>query len=266
MGPTGEVAVLASARHANPARQRDAVELAARRRVDVGGYGRRVRIGPAVTADELPAACAGTDGAVLVGFDDDELERLPRLDVPVVAVDSYAREAWFCIVRSDDAEGGRRAATHLLALGHRRIAFAAAAGDRSRVVRERRRGFAHALAGAGVRMLSIETADARETGRELARDRDGATAVLAADSTIAAELVAGLDDEGRRVPNDISVMRFDDLARPVEGEPRLSGVAHDAARRSRLTADALFGSAASATLTVGVVVVDRATVGVPAPR
>jgi hypothetical protein len=47
----------------------------------------------------------------------------------------------------------------------------------------------------------------------------------------------------------------------------LSGVAHDAARRSRLTADALFGARTSATLTVSVVVVDRASVGVPrAPR
>jgi DNA-binding LacI/PurR family transcriptional regulator len=244
----------------------EAAELAARLRVDLGGYGRRVHLGPAVAAEQLPDACAGLEGAVLLGFDDDELERLPRLAVPVVAVDSYARDTWFPIVRSDDAEGGRRAAGHLLALGHRHIAFAASAGGRSRLVGERRRAFELALAGAGVRMLSLAATDPLELGRELASRRDGPTAVLAADAPLAAELVAGLRERGARVPADISVMCFDGHERPVPGHPRLSGVAHDAARRSRLTADALFGASASATLTVGVVVVDRASVGVPAAR
>jgi LacI family transcriptional regulator len=267
MGPAGDVAVLTPARRGARAPVDEAAELTARLRVDVGGYGRRVRLGPAVDAEELPDACAGLEGAVLLGFDDDALERLPRIEVPVVAVDSYARDAWFPIVRSDDAEGGRRAAAHLLALGHRRIAFAASADERSRLVDERRRGFELALAGAGVRMLSLSAPDPLELGRDLVRRHDRPTAVLAADAALATELVAGLRERGARVPADISIMCFDGLARPAPGQPRLSGVAHDAARRSRLTADALFGTPASATLTVGVVVVDRASVGVPrAPR
>jgi LacI family transcriptional regulator len=266
MGPAGDVAVLTPARRGTRARVGEAAELTARLRVDVGGYGRGVHLGPAIDADELPGACAGLAGAVLLGFDDDELERLPRLAVPVVAVDSYAREAWFPIVRSDDAEGGRRAAAHLLTLGHRRIAFAASADDRSRLVGERRRGFELALAGAGVRMLSLSVADPLELGRDLAGRRGRPTAVLAADAPLAAELVAGLRERGARVPADISIMCFDGLDRPAQGRPRLSGVAHDAARRSRLTADALFGARTSATLTVSVVVVDRASVGVPAAR
>jgi LacI family transcriptional regulator len=291
MSPTAEVAVLTPARGARPGQADDAHEFAARLRVDVGGYGRGVRVGPSVGAAQLPDACAGLAGAVLLGYDDDELERLPHLPLPLVAVDSYARDPWFPIVRSDDAEGGRRAAAHLLALGHRRIAFATGAGDGSRLTRERRDAFELALAVAGVRMQSLVAphATAPHTtapgglalAHLLAADDNGPTAVLAADAMLAAALVAGLRERGARVPTDISIMCFDGLARPAAGQPRVSAVAHDAARRSRLTADALFGAPASGTpasgtaasgtapsaaLTVGVVVVERASVGVPAPR
>jgi LacI family transcriptional regulator len=271
MSPPAEVAVLTPARGARAGQAGDAEEFAARLRVDVGGYGRGVRLVSPVGAEQLPDACAEFAGAVLLGFDDADLELLPRLPLPLVAVDSYARDPWFPIVRSDDAEGGRRAAAHLLALGHRRIAFAAHPGDTSRLTRERCDAFAQALAAADVRMQSLvapPTATPGELtlGRHLAAAADGPTAVLAADAALATELVAGLQERGAHVPDDVSIMCFDDPSGPAAGHPRVSAVAHDAARRSRLTADALFGTPASAALTVGIVVVDRASVGVPAPR
>ncbi|AYF97336.1 substrate-binding domain-containing protein [Protaetiibacter intestinalis] len=269
MGASGDVAVITPA--SGPRRTAGAVhDFASRLRVHAGGYGHGVRIASGNPLEVLRSAGDELAGAVLLGFDDELLEGLPPLDLPVVAIDSYAHDPWFPIVRSDDDDGGRAAARHLLSLGHRRIAFAGPRAGRSRPADERRRGFEGALADAGLRMRFLELssygpADGARLAARLARTPHDTSAVLLADETSAAGLVGGLVLRGSRVPEDVSVVCFAD-GLPSPAGPRITSVTGDPARRSRLAADALFGTASASALTVGVVVIDRATTAAPAPR
>ena len=147
-----------------------------------------------------------------------ELRRLGAAGIPVVLVDHAHEE--LPTVTVDDVEGGRMATEHLLALGHRRIAFAgdtvdgvhgASASSRRCV------GYQVALADAGVPerpeliKLRPHGRHAAEIADELLALPQPPTAVFAASDLQALAMVEALEARGRRVPHDLSVVGFDDV-------------------------------------------------------
>ena len=129
----------------------------------------------------------------------------------------------------DERAGGALAAGHLASLGHRKIVFA---GDLSKPWYKRRfGGFQEALSGRalcpGLIDLS-EPADAFNLGRRAAtillRDHPTATAVLAQDDETACGLLQGLRDAGVRVPDELSVMGYDDISEIQYLHPSLTTV------------------------------------------
>jgi LacI family transcriptional regulator len=120
----------------------------------------------------------------------------------------------------DDVEGGRMATEHLLGLGHHRIAFAgdtvdgvhgASASSRRCV------GYQRALGDAGL-PVRPELVKLRPHGREaaaIARDLLGLssppTAVFASSDLQALAMVEAVEALGARVPDDVSVVGFDDV-------------------------------------------------------
>ena len=144
--------------------------------------------------------------------------RLAAAGIPVVLVDQ-AHDA-LPSVTVDDVEGGRLATNHLLELGHRQIAFAGdtvdgvhgpAASSRRCV------GYQRALGDAGQPVRS-ELVKLRPHGREaaaIAADllalESPPTAVFAASDLQALAMLDALEGLGARVPDDLSVVGFDDV-------------------------------------------------------
>lgn len=128
----------------------------------------------------------------------------------------------------DNRAGARRLTEHLLALGHRRIGYAAGPADRT-TTRHRLEGHREALAGAGVPEGptvhgSYDRGSGYDATLELLRREPSLTAVVAANDTVALGACAALRDQGLRIPEDVSVAGFDDLPFSVDAVPALTTV------------------------------------------
>jgi DNA-binding LacI/PurR family transcriptional regulator len=153
---------------------------------------------------------------------------------------------WPC-VRIDDVLAARTATTHLLELGHRRIAHIS--GDPSDELAftthlDRRRGYRDALAAAGVAPMPGLDVDAEFTvpggsraTEELLSRGDPPTAIFAACDEMAMGAIATLRQAGLRVPADVSVIGIDD--HDLAGVVGLSTVAQPAAEQGRIAAGIL---------------------------
>jgi LacI family transcriptional regulator len=190
------------------------------------------------------------DGIVVMNFTDEQIADLDLPDdVPAVLVDAYGaghERANLVRVGSDDAQGGRLAAEHLLGLGHRCIVFCGPTTTTSRVVAERLRGFREAVEAAGVAwddalVLPANTgyAEGLAAGVRIAADHTDATAVFATADVLAAGIERGLARAGRSVPGDVSVVGYDDTEIAEYVTPSLTTVAQDTTGKGRRAAQLL---------------------------
>jgi LacI family transcriptional regulator len=122
------------------------------------------------------------------------------------------------LIGSDHAVTGSLAAEHLLALGHRRIGTVIGPRDR-RVVQSRMRGFRAALREAGETLPARRVAEADwthaggyEAVNRLLAAAPEITAVFIHNDTMAIGALKALDEHGRRVPADCSIVSCDDLS------------------------------------------------------
>ncbi|MGB3441172.1 MAG: LacI family DNA-binding transcriptional regulator [Actinophytocola sp.] len=185
------------------------------------------------------------DGAVLLGFLDEEIDALD-VTVPVLAVDSYSPNRLATGVRSDDFDGGRIAAAHLLDLGHRDIVFAGPSFSDVGVVHQRYEGFRQAFVDRGLsirdgHIAAVNTthASGHELGSRLRAEFPSATAVFATADILAIGIMAGLVDTGVPVPGAVSVIGFDDLDISAIVTPKLTTVAQDIPTKAAMAVDLL---------------------------
>lgn len=148
----------------------------------------------------------------------------------------------------DNLEGGRQAASHLIGQGHRRLGVVAGPSHLG-AVRERLQGFESVVAEAGLAAPEVVHSDfTRQGGAEATRmllERDQRiTAVLAQNDLMAIGVLRHAAADGRTVPDDLSVMGFDDIPLAADLQPGLSTIRvpmqeiGSAAMRLALTAEA----------------------------
>lgn len=122
----------------------------------------------------------------------------------------------FSAVTSDNHAGGRRVAEFLLAGKHRRIGYIAG-WEGASTQRDREDGFRAGLAGAGQELACRETGnynrdEAREATRRMFAGSDHPDAVFVANDHMAFAVMDTLRSEiGLRIPDDVSVVGFDDV-------------------------------------------------------
>ena len=165
-----------------------------------------------------------TDGLLVMSLPPtpDVVAVLGRAPVPVVFIDVHTPTvATMPRVIGNDVAGGALAARHLLALGHRSIGFIGDAvsspfGFTSSTDREA--GFTRELAAAGVAVPprwighgAHGRYEARALARGILNEVDRPTAVFAASDTQALGVVAAASEAGLHVPDDVSVMGYDDI-------------------------------------------------------
>ncbi|MCC8907277.1 LacI family DNA-binding transcriptional regulator [Curtobacterium sp. 320] len=150
------------------------------------------------------------EGIVIAGEPDTDLA-IPA-STPLVIAGGRVAIPRADTVANDDRAGGAMAAEHLLALGHTRLGFVGASSAASD---ERRTGFSAGVDGrAEVATVVLPGEPTEEAGsRALAQLLDAhpeVTAVFAANDVMALGALSELAERGLRVPEDVSVMGYDD--------------------------------------------------------
>lgn len=149
---------------------------------------------------------------------------------PTVAVLEAAEGQDFPSVRVDHVRAAIQATNHLLQLGHRQIAHITG-NARSPMAVHRREGFVAAMSAAGVRNAEEHcvpgefTPEAGQTAMEILLGRDSIpTAVFAANDEIAIGAIRAIRAKGLRVPEDISVIGYDNQRLGSIYDPALTTV------------------------------------------
>ncbi|MBO3749156.1 LacI family DNA-binding transcriptional regulator [Streptosporangiaceae bacterium NEAU-GS5] len=165
---------------------------------------------------------------------DSRLEKLINRGTPVVLVDRGSGWRDRCSVAVNDVLGGRLAGEHLIAGGHRRIAFVGGPMSIQQVT-DRHQGVKLALEGAGdlegaelttVTTPTLTVASGRAAAAQMADMPDAGrpTAVFCANDLIALGVLQELTRRGVRVPADMAIVGYDDIEFAAAATVPLSSV------------------------------------------
>jgi LacI family transcriptional regulator len=189
-----------------------------------------------------------TDGAILMlpSETSSELRALRAVGYPFVVVDPREPlEEGIASVSAQNAAGAREATRHLLDLGHRRIA-AVTGPPGWAATEERLVGYHAALAGAGVLpdpALEVTADFLLERGRDAARALldlpEPPTAIFAFNDSLALGAVQAAAERGLRVPDDLSVVGFDDSEQAALVTPALTSVRQPLGEMGRMAVSLL---------------------------
>jgi DNA-binding LacI/PurR family transcriptional regulator len=171
------------------------------------------------------------DGIVVSGprFDDHDLLRLAHDGFPIV-LQGWLPGLEAPSVDVDNVAGARRAVEHLIGLGWRRIACITNAPLAYTGAQQRLDGYRDALEAAGLpfdeRLVTHAAFDAGSGHRAMATllAQGPVEAVFVASDVVAFGAIAAIREAGLRVPDDISVVGFDDIALAAFFDPPLTTV------------------------------------------
>jgi LacI family transcriptional regulator len=187
---------------------------------------------------DLPQALReqNTEGVLLMHMTSVKMvEDIKRFGVPMVAIDVYPHLDGVPAIETDNHAGAMLATQHLLDLGHKRVVFLHGALERTSIG-ERAAGFQEAMTSAGHTKLprsamvacddlSFEASYAR-TKRLLVSKRRP-TGIVCANDEVATGVLRAAADVGVRVPEQLSVVGFDDIEMSRFTQPPLTTVGID---------------------------------------
>lgn len=212
------------------------------------------------------------DGLILIGlFQDEFFNKLTKARVPFVLIDSYIENQNILNIGLQDCHGGYIATKYLIDRGHRNIIFASPIIKHNGVVEERYKGYKMALEEAGISFerknvyqQEITITEGIELGHKLSFRTD-ATAIFATADILAAGIISGLNERGKRVPDDYSVVGFDDLYISSLTAPRITTIHQDIQEKGKIATDALInviegGSMDNYNITLPVKLIERYSV------
>ncbi|MBQ3705721.1 MAG: LacI family DNA-binding transcriptional regulator [Clostridia bacterium] len=159
-----------------------------------------------------------TDGMIEMFPHDDPInhELVERSECPLVVMDRHFDDLQMLSVGIEDRKGGYLAARHLLEEGHRQIGIAASSIESSQLIRERYEGYAEALAEYGLEPRKewiFDGTDRHAGGIRVAEQllgmRERPTAMVCTEDLIACGIMKRYQERGLNVPQDISLVGFD---------------------------------------------------------
>jgi DNA-binding LacI/PurR family transcriptional regulator len=181
------------------------------------------------------------DALIVLGVYREALyEQLKSRDLPTLLIDSYIDDDHFYRLGIDDEQAAFDATSYLIAQGHRDIAVVTGVIRTDGVVERRVAGYRRALEAAGIehdKSLVFSGSVTFDWGNETASTIAANPRITAAFCTadlIAAGVLAGLHRLGKRIPEDVSVMGFDNLSISTMVYPALTTVDQSIGSKGRL--------------------------------
>lgn len=175
-------------------------------------------------------------GLVVVGggdLSDDYISMLAATGLPLVLVDNYVEGLQVPCVLGDNVTGAYLATRHLIDLGHERIALLE--GPRKyKTLTERREGYLRAMDAMGLPIdpalmvkplhLNVRKGYPETQGLLALPAEQQPTAIVAISDKTAFGALDALKDAGRRVPDDVALVGFDDITDSAQVTPSLTTV------------------------------------------
>ncbi len=172
------------------------------------------------------------DGAIIMGaYHESFYDEVKKAKIPIVLIDSYINDNDFYNIGIDDEHGGYIGTKYLIDSGHKNIALVTGTIREDGVVEKRFLGYKRALKEANIFYKSqyifedsVSYEYGYEAGKIIAKSYPEITAVNTTADIIAFGVVRGIKESGRKVPEDISVIGFDDVYFSKMFIPRLTTV------------------------------------------
>jgi DNA-binding LacI/PurR family transcriptional regulator len=161
----------------------------------------------------------------------EHLRSLQKSGIPIVTTGFYLPLAEFGIVEVDNLAGGRKATQYLIELGHSQIAMITGPTD-WKSVSDRTQGYLQALESAEITPnpdLIVHGENwlhrsGYEAAKELLKKKQAFTALFAQNDRIARGAINALKEAGLRVPQDVSVVGYDDIPEAEFSDPPLTTI------------------------------------------
>jgi len=158
------------------------------------------------------------------------LLRLKKFGVPIVTTGHHLPDVGLAMFDVDNVSGGKKATEYLIGLGHTRIAMITGPSDWKSVI-DRRQGYCQALEEANIPLdpeLIVGDSWLHRSGYEntqlLLQRNSKFTAIFAHNDRIARGAIYALNEHGLKVPDDISVIGYDDIPEAEFSEPPLTTI------------------------------------------
>lgn len=188
------------------------------------------------------------DGIIVIGMYPDEFyQQMKKTRIPIVLIDSYCDDHYYHNIRIDDAYGSYLATKYVLEQGHRKIAFFSGQLKENGVMKKRLIGYQQALAEKQVPFCPEYVFEGKidyDSGIQLAENlldaKLPATAVVAAADILAMGAMKGFYERGVKVPDDLSVMGFDDLEISKYLTPGLTTIKQEISQKGERAVEMLF--------------------------
>ncbi|WP_323985002.1 LacI family DNA-binding transcriptional regulator [Fusibacter ferrireducens] len=160
------------------------------------------------------------DAAIILGiYQEGFYEQLKKINIPVLLIDSYINDGFFYNLGIDDLYGGYIATKYLIEKGHQDIAIITGHLKKEGVAEKRFLGYKKALDEAGIPFnINYVYADSVSyecgitAGQKIIEECQAVTAVFATADLIAAGAIASFHAADIKVPDDISIIGFDNLS------------------------------------------------------
>lgn len=189
------------------------------------------------------------DGIIIIGaYSNSFYEGLKNSNIPIVMVDSYIEEQQFKSVKLEDCQGAYLATSYLIEHGHTDIAFLAGNLKDHGVGERRLEGYEKALnehnipfKKENILTLNTDFDSGRKLGKRLVETTKATAAFCVAD-ILAFGLMKELNSMGIRIPEDISVMGFDNLKIGEYCSPGLTTVGQNIFEKGEKAVELLINS------------------------
>jgi len=208
-----------------------------------------------------------SDGVIVVlPLEFGYLGELTSANIPVITIDHRGEHAEFPSVAANSYDGARTAIKHLLGLGHRRIAYISG-DERLASARDRRHAYIDTLA-----QFGLELDPALVVAGDFSQNRGfQATTELLSLAHPPTAIFAAIREAGLRVPDDMSVLGFDDIPAAAQFYPALTTVRQPLHQMSRSAVNTLLAliagiAPASPQVTLPTELVVRASTAAPTLR
>ncbi len=186
------------------------------------------------------------EGILIPGLleEDPIFNELENFHMPIVVTDSFASGQKNVVnVGLRDREGAYIATQHLIDNGHKDIAFVGPKVYKAGVIAERLEGYKEALGNNGIEFRSdlvfeceFVTDEMIAFGANLAK-RNDITAIFATADILAAGIMSGITQGGKKIPSDISIVGFDDINWCKMTNPMLTTIHQDTREKGRIAAE-----------------------------
>ena len=183
-------------------------------------------------------------GAIFFGTFDKDMQKIQTSNpMPLIFTDSYSNMRQVINIGIDDYKGGVLAAKHFIEKGHTAFSFVSSYIEDSKVIQQRLNGFRDTLEQNGFSLPDcniIDSCHMEECAERLCCLSVPATAVFLDSDMHAAELISALRKKSYCIPEDYSVIGFDNLPLSSFLTPQLTSVAQNIEQKAKYTLDILF--------------------------